>query len=279
MAKTSMCEICCSLEYKYKCPGCGTKTCSLGCVRIHKEQKSCNGKRKVTEFVKLTDYNGKILLDDMNLLEDTTRKLKCTGSTSSSQEVSNLTSPPDRYASVRCSGMVLAKLVKSAAIRNIDLKLAPFMTVRRKANSTYCNARNVHKVSKFTKMYWHIRWVFDVHQYEEKSVTETIPMSSLIERFSSVPAKEDAGDSTMDRVLFYSAMKNSNFSLQGNSEAQTDTKGIIGMVAEHKKQVNSIYVFNPDLSLRENLTGKTVVEHPILLLISEGQLSKYTVVE
>ncbi|KAI0484460.1 hypothetical protein GGR56DRAFT_613924 [Xylariaceae sp. FL0804] len=48
---TSLCTICHMQMPKYKCPRCGARTCSLACVKKHKNWSSCNGERDATVFV------------------------------------------------------------------------------------------------------------------------------------------------------------------------------------------------------------------------------------
>ncbi|KAI5927912.1 hypothetical protein F4810DRAFT_645847 [Camillea tinctor] len=48
---TSLCTICHTQTPKYRCPRCGTRTCSLACVKKHKNWSSCNGERDPTIFV------------------------------------------------------------------------------------------------------------------------------------------------------------------------------------------------------------------------------------
>ncbi|KAI2778822.1 hypothetical protein F4815DRAFT_476013 [Daldinia loculata] len=48
---TSLCTICHIQSPKYKCPRCGTRTCSLACVKKHKKWSSCNGERDPTVYI------------------------------------------------------------------------------------------------------------------------------------------------------------------------------------------------------------------------------------
>ncbi|KAF3070879.1 Box C/D snoRNA protein 1 [Daldinia childiae] len=48
---TSLCTICHIQTPKYKCPRCGTRTCSLACVKKHKKWSSCNGERDPTVYM------------------------------------------------------------------------------------------------------------------------------------------------------------------------------------------------------------------------------------
>ena len=57
------CEVCKETVFKYRCPRCLVKTCSLLCVNEHKlTSAGCNGQRDKTAFVSLDDFT------DLNLL-------------------------------------------------------------------------------------------------------------------------------------------------------------------------------------------------------------------
>lgn len=56
------CCICDSLEVKYCCPGCGLRSCSLDCVKEHKDTFQCDGKRNKTEFVKMNQFDQKVFM-------------------------------------------------------------------------------------------------------------------------------------------------------------------------------------------------------------------------
>ena len=40
-----LCEICKKEEYKYNCPRCLIKTCSVKCVKAHKKKFGCDGEK------------------------------------------------------------------------------------------------------------------------------------------------------------------------------------------------------------------------------------------
>ncbi|ORY56134.1 uncharacterized protein BCR38DRAFT_451534 [Pseudomassariella vexata] len=48
---TSLCVICHIKPPQYKCPRCGARTCSLVCVKKHKNWSSCNGERDPTVYI------------------------------------------------------------------------------------------------------------------------------------------------------------------------------------------------------------------------------------
>ncbi|KAL9324212.1 hypothetical protein ACSQ67_009069 [Phaseolus vulgaris] len=69
----TLCEECKSNPWKYTCPGCSLHSCSLPCVKSHKERTGCSGKRIQTLFVPLSKFDDDILLSDYNLLEEVKR--------------------------------------------------------------------------------------------------------------------------------------------------------------------------------------------------------------
>ncbi|KAL4192183.1 hypothetical protein AMTRI_Chr06g171030 [Amborella trichopoda] len=69
----SICQECGKHPFKYRCPGCNVRSCSLPCVNSHKKRLGCNGKRSRTQFVPLSKFDDNILLSDYNLLEETKR--------------------------------------------------------------------------------------------------------------------------------------------------------------------------------------------------------------
>jgi hypothetical protein len=48
---SSLCGICHINAPKYKCPRCGARTCSLPCIKKHKNWSTCNGERDPTVFI------------------------------------------------------------------------------------------------------------------------------------------------------------------------------------------------------------------------------------
>ena len=58
----------CQENAKYKCPGCGFKSCSNQCVNIHKKQFGCTGKKSIT-FVPKSKLNLNTLIEDKIFLQ------------------------------------------------------------------------------------------------------------------------------------------------------------------------------------------------------------------
>lgn len=71
--RSSLCEECGQNPSKYTCPGCSLRSCSLPCVKSHKQRTSCTGKRSVSQFVPLSVFNDSVLISDYTFLEDAKR--------------------------------------------------------------------------------------------------------------------------------------------------------------------------------------------------------------
>ncbi|CAI2166685.1 14468_t:CDS:2 [Funneliformis geosporum] len=65
----------CDNDWKYKCPKCDFRSCSLDCCKLHKEKYSCNGIRSKVEFVSIEQYGYKNLMSDYVFLEDVSRTI------------------------------------------------------------------------------------------------------------------------------------------------------------------------------------------------------------
>ena len=51
-----LCEGCKKQPFKYKCPRCSFKSCSLDCSKTHKIRTGCSGERSKTHYVPLKQY-------------------------------------------------------------------------------------------------------------------------------------------------------------------------------------------------------------------------------
>ena len=67
---SKMCAICTSSEAKYTCPKCQVRTCSLACVRKHKETTGCDGQRDRVAYVRVSEMGTSNLISDMRFLEE-----------------------------------------------------------------------------------------------------------------------------------------------------------------------------------------------------------------
>lgn len=73
-----LCGVCAKEPSRYKCPACGTQTCSLECLKQHKVDKNCTGKVDPARFVSWKEL-GESLVQvnrDYNFLTNTGRHLE-----------------------------------------------------------------------------------------------------------------------------------------------------------------------------------------------------------
>eukprot|EP01023_Acetabularia_acetabulum_P034164 TRINITY_DN3208_c0_g1_i14.p2 TRINITY_DN3208_c0_g1~~TRINITY_DN3208_c0_g1_i14.p2 ORF type:complete len:159 (-),score=14.56 TRINITY_DN3208_c0_g1_i14:332-808(-) len=66
----NLCQVCKCKDCKYKCPCCGTRSCSLACCNEHKKQQQCSGKRKRSEYVPMNEFSDNLVMKDYRLLQD-----------------------------------------------------------------------------------------------------------------------------------------------------------------------------------------------------------------
>ena len=66
-----LCDACKTNEMKYKCPKCLKLSCSLQCVKTHKQQSGCDGTKPLYEkrMMPLSEMNLKVLRKDMCFIE------------------------------------------------------------------------------------------------------------------------------------------------------------------------------------------------------------------
>ncbi|ODN84372.1 hypothetical protein L202_00336 [Cryptococcus amylolentus CBS 6039] len=68
------CKIC-SAPAKYTCPRCSSTTCSLACVKLHKQNDTCSGVRDPAKYVPLNQFTQGTWSDDYKWLEDGRRQV------------------------------------------------------------------------------------------------------------------------------------------------------------------------------------------------------------
>lgn len=126
--RTSTCEECRQVESVYFCPRCQIRTCSLKCVRAHKERTQCSGKRNRSEFLPVCRMTDNTLRNDYFFLEDvlnqtSNKKLK-------TETLNNVSTNKNRR-----------RLASQAQQRGVTLQLMPSIMERSKKNSSFYSAQ------------------------------------------------------------------------------------------------------------------------------------------
>jgi hypothetical protein len=133
---------------KYKCPKCTRKTCSLDCVKLHKELDKCSGIRDKTAYVPRSQYNinhlqsGKANSSDYQFLEEV------------SAELDGLERKIPNGSTKRNF------LKKQASKRGIELQLLPVGMTRQSTNRTVYQSRQ-------NRFLWTIEWKFLDRSYTQ----------------------------------------------------------------------------------------------------------------
>uniref|UniRef100_A0A2P2JGR8 Box C/D snoRNA protein 1 n=1 Tax=Rhizophora mucronata TaxID=61149 RepID=A0A2P2JGR8_RHIMU len=138
-----VCGECGANPSKYKCPACSLRSCSLPCVKAHKQRTGCTGKRDQTHFVPLSNFDDHLLFSDYNLLEEMKRVAESARRMRAQFRVHPYPKFPPH----------LRSLVHAASNRRTKLLLLPIGMSRRDNNQTRYNHRK-----KFIS--WTIEWRF-----------------------------------------------------------------------------------------------------------------------
>ncbi|VIO97832.1 HIT zinc finger family protein [Brugia malayi] len=72
-----LCDMCHNESWKYRCPRCSFRTCSLPCSKEHKVKYDCSGERQKSFDVikRLVDYSSSVAVDDEKFLNSVTTSL------------------------------------------------------------------------------------------------------------------------------------------------------------------------------------------------------------
>ena len=233
---------------------CEIRSCSLACVKEHKKSKGCDGKRDKVKFKRRDEMDDMDLVSDFRLLEEVGRGLdqcrrdKIKRSTRQGTEVMRAPRLPRQ----------LMRLQQEARSRGIKLQILPPHFVRRKENSTVFKA-------KIRQIFWKVELVFPHCQAGQRSVN--LPMVSertklwrLVEEQVEGGEKEEEDDFILYKSLSYGGL---SFYLKAE-----------GMTGRNEKS-RRFYPLDLKRSLKTNLQGAMIVEHPVIHVVSKAEEMNY----
>ncbi|XP_071781749.1 box C/D snoRNA protein 1 [Centroberyx gerrardi] len=236
----SNCGVCGSEEAKYRCPACLNHSCSLLCVKKHKEDSGCSGVRNKTAFVALSQFDEISLLSDYRFLEDTGRFAD--GATR------------DTLIRTPHATLKAKRLAASARKMNITLRFLPITFTKSRENSTFF-------LSKETQFLWHLKLIF--------------PQSSTEFNQRRVPDRQ-----TLEQILTHYIHPTESDPVRRQKlkmyvHAPSDHVKVF-MKAEGRK-ANSVRYHELDIgkSLRDNLSYKTLIEYPVLHVVLRDHWQDY----
>ncbi|XP_047192914.1 N(G),N(G)-dimethylarginine dimethylaminohydrolase 1 isoform X2 [Scophthalmus maximus] len=234
------CVVCRSEEAKYRCPACLTHSCSLVCVKKHKEDSGCSGVRDKTAFVSLTQFDEMALLSDYRFLEDTGRFAD--GTTRD-----NLIRAPRTTFKAK-------RLAASGRKMNITLRFLPITFTKSRENSTFF-------LSKEKQFMWHLKLIFPQSgaEFSQRRVSDRQTLKQILTPYIH-PTESDPV--TRQKLKMY-------------VQAPSDHVKVF-LKAEGRK-ANSVryHVLDIEKSLRDTLSYKTLIEYPVLHVVLKDNWKEY----
>ncbi|OII75541.1 uncharacterized protein cubi_02062 [Cryptosporidium ubiquitum] len=254
----------CDNDYKYKCPACNTKSCSLECVNYHKFKTGCDGdglKKHIERNIVISKYNSDDMWRDFNFLEDVKRRvLNASRNQVKEKYVENQTvqqnyglfsslrrrigehkkknrmGEEQKLVTVIKESNNLSKhspiplLKKACSLRKIKISFCPINEMQiRKNNTTYYNKKDDL-----------LLWKMEFRIYEDKDLIEKKHLDSVSENeiVSEVILKLM---SNIDQSMIKEVFLMDNFKDKANRTLQE---------------------IDISKSFRDNLMGKNIVEFP-----------------
>lgn len=241
-SKLGVCEVCTVKDAKYTCPRCEVKSCCLRCSSIHKRELECNGTRDRTKFIRMERFSNLDMSSDYHLLEEIGR------SVANYRKGLRKKNPRDHILPSN-----LYRLQKSAQNQKIQLKYLPFHFQRHKANSTRLQYKE-------NVIYWTIEFVFvnaGCLQILEGLVMESTEIKVVLEKCLSNPEYSE-------KLLDYS---------------KVGLAGAKYFLKAEEIAGNKFYEIDINRSLSENLSGKVIIEYPIIHVVLDDFVSSIEVIK
>lgn len=303
-----LCSSCMSKEPKYKCPCCEVRSCSLTCVKQHKADRNCEGKRPRSSFLRVKEMNDNTLVQDFTFLQDTQAAVQGLSSRDPLVKGGNR-SKHNKYASPKHK-----ELLKQCSRRSppIGLLLMPQGMQRHAANSTVYRRKLKH-------IAWRVDWVFvanarrtvtTMHFPEYVSWGEVLhdlllehpryPSAAQTSRTVGVgpmgPAESVAGAGEISGGGLVQAVQAPRKPFRDTSKQRQRSAGILRHdLRKHAELIDELKLFMRCTNSPANkprfypvpisstpqtfLAGKSVIEYPTILVALPEEAGGYALVE
>ncbi|XP_075944489.1 box C/D snoRNA protein 1 isoform X1 [Anarhichas minor] len=228
----SNCGVCGSEEAKYTCPACLAHSCSLLCVKKHKDDSGCSGVRNKTAFVTLSEFDEMALLNDYRLLEDTGRFAGA--------------ATRDKLIQTPRSTLRAKRLAANARKMFITLRFLPITFTKSKENSTIF-------FSKEKVFLWHLKVIFPQSstEFSQRRVSDRQTLDQILTPYIH-PTESDPV--TRQKLKMY---------------VRTPFDHLKVFMKAEGRKANSVRYHELDIrkTLRDNLSYKTLIEYPVLHVV------------
>ncbi|KAM6571799.1 hypothetical protein CsatA_015879 [Cannabis sativa] len=240
---SKLCEECKLNDSKYKCPGCSIRSCSLPCVKAHKQRTGCTGKRDRTQFVPISQFDDNQLISDYNLLEEVKR---------ASDSAQRMRKKLCKYNNYRLP-FFLRSVRSAAASRRTKILFLPGGMVKREKNQTTYDKRK-------KCIYWTIEWQF--HSTDvvllDHGIDENMNISSIIRNH----------------------LKPGPWNHQLKRFCDEDPKNLKFFIRKYQKgPISPFYELDFKVPLRQQLTNKVILEYPVIYVFLPSHNIDFEVVK
>eukprot|EP00941_MAST-03F_sp_MAST-3F-sp1_P005335 g5335.t1 len=283
-----VCSVCNKNPKKYRCPRCNCETCSLKCVKKHKAEAGCSGKRNKTAFVELRDMDDRQFTSDYHFVQDIDRtvdtskrvmnksfgghiryakkgkaktdKKKGVQDANEKQTVEEeRTRIPDRLPSR------VYRFKKEALQRGVDLRLMQHGMERRKSNTSqfHVQRRKGKGEPRVGVLYWRFEIVFPSAQHGEvRHVEEKVSESSTMnDIFDLIFTKTGKNAPTQHRLRVYIQQREELSVLMSYVDSPADAK--------------LWYSLDCNVPFSELFRGKTIIEFPEIMVLLPKEKHRY----
>lgn len=237
------CFMCEERAALYCCPACELRTCSVKCVRQHKQQYHCTGQRDKTKYIEAQSMNDLTLLNDYRLLESIGRVCD--------------NAQRDSLARAPVNSFYEKKMMTKARQKGIQLFLLPKQFRIRRKNTTFFN-------QKLRVFFWYVELVFPAvnARFIEKKQHEETKLRTILCRYFS-PISDDC---TANQKL-------------GTCYQDCGLDNVCVFMSDAPKEgdVKTCYIkLDINQSILANLKGKKVLEYPELYIVLPHEVAKYS---
>ena len=274
----------CGALSKYRCPGCGERSCSLACVKRHKAEKPCDGRRDPAAYFALGDGTDELLLRDYHFLEQAGKTVDGAGRALRQSGVAKSAGarPPQQPPHRR-------KLLQQAERRGVALELLPVGMQRQRENT-----------SSFEQRAQQLRWRVELHfaqaqvRHVEASVPERTVLRALLDALllPAAAAAAEAGPSAdADGAAPAAAPAAARFGgddgqrallrhkLRLYARAGVGELGVFLRVPHTRADEPRYSRLSLDATLGEALRGERLIEFPTLHVATPEEAGAFTLVE